>query len=65
MPFGGGPRICLGMHFSLLEQKIFLIKLLKKYELIWDPEAKLEVSPLFLAPNPEKYLIKFKRIENQ
>jgi len=65
MPFGGGPRICLGMHFSLLEQKIFLIKLLKKYELIWDPEAKLEVSPSFLAPNPEKYLIKFKRIENQ
>jgi len=62
MPFGGGPRICIGMHFSILEQKIFLIKLLKKYEMIWDPEAKLELSPLFLAPNPEKYKIKFNRI---
>lgn len=33
LPFGGGPRICLGMQFSYLEMKIIFLKLLTKYEL--------------------------------
>jgi len=30
IPFSSGPRVCIGMNFSLLEQKIFLVYLLKK-----------------------------------
>jgi cytochrome P450 len=30
--FGGGQRICIGMNFSLLEQRIILSTLLRNYE---------------------------------
>jgi cytochrome P450 len=33
MPFGGGPRTCIGNRFSLLEQKIFLVQLLRRFKL--------------------------------
>jgi cytochrome P450 len=33
MPFGGGSRICVGMNFSLTEQKIFLALVLQKFDL--------------------------------
>jgi len=62
IPFGGGSRICIGMSFSLLEQKLFLIKLLKKFELQWEPEQELEIEMGFMAPNPKKFYINFKKL---
>jgi len=38
MPFSYGPRICIGMNFSLLEQKIFLSSILREY-------SKIEFAP--------------------
>ncbi|KAJ1551248.1 Cytochrome P450 3A4 [Nowakowskiella sp. JEL0078] len=32
IPFGGGARICAGMQFSLMEQKIALSMLLRNFE---------------------------------
>jgi cytochrome P450 len=32
MPFSNGPRICIGMSMSLLEQKIFLVYFLKRFQ---------------------------------
>lgn len=34
IPFGGGPRTCLGMHFAMLEMQVVLAMLLREYE--WD-----------------------------
>uniref|UniRef100_A0A2M4APP5 Putative cytochrome p450 6g1 n=1 Tax=Anopheles triannulatus TaxID=58253 RepID=A0A2M4APP5_9DIPT len=33
MPFGVGPRTCLGSHFGILQIKIALVKLLSKYRI--------------------------------
>ncbi|KXN74930.1 cytochrome P450, partial [Conidiobolus coronatus NRRL 28638] len=33
MPFGGGTRMCVGMNFSLMEQKVYLSLLLQKFTL--------------------------------
>jgi len=44
-PFSAGPRICIGMNFSLLEQKIFLVCFLKRFkDISLDPQG--EINPI-------------------
>jgi cytochrome P450 len=35
-PFSAGPRICIGKHFSIMEAKIVISKLLREFQLV-DP----------------------------
>ncbi|KAF2899423.1 hypothetical protein ILUMI_06752 [Ignelater luminosus] len=34
LPFGAGPRTCLGQRFALLEMKLLMIKILQKFEIV-------------------------------
>ena len=40
MPFGLGPRNCLGMRFGLLEVKVAAIKILKRYTILPSEKTK-------------------------
>ena len=44
MPFGFGPRNCIGMRFALLEAKIALIELLKRYTFVRAPDTEVRVT---------------------
>jgi cytochrome P450 len=45
--FGGGPRTCLGNNFSLLEQKVFLVELVKRFKVEPLPGMKGIETPSF------------------
>ena len=41
MPFGWGPRNCVGMRFALMEAKIALIHILRKYKFEQAPDTEV------------------------
>jgi len=43
-PFGTGPRSCIGRQFALHEAVLLLAVLLRRYDLIADPDYQLEIS---------------------
>lgn len=57
IPFGDGPRNCIGLRFGLLQTKIGLVKLLQNFE--FSPCSKTPTSPIKynakkLVVSPEK-----------
>jgi cytochrome P450 len=45
MPFGGGPRLCVGNHFAILESKIILANVIKRFDFHLPKEQVVEPLP--------------------
>jgi len=41
IPWGLGPRMCIGMRFAMNEMRVFIAKLIKKFRLRLAPNAKV------------------------
>ncbi|XP_049814799.1 cytochrome P450 6k1-like [Schistocerca nitens] len=54
LPFGEGPRICIGMRFGLMQVKVALVHLLSKFDFlpVRDKQSKLRMAPnnILLTP---------------
>jgi len=44
-PFGGGPRVCIGAGFAMMEATLLLATLAQRFQLSLTPDARVE--PLF------------------
>jgi cytochrome P450 len=44
-PFGGGPRICIGNHFAMMEAVLLLATIGRRYRLVIESGQTLELLP--------------------
>ena len=45
MPFGGGPRICTGQRFALIEAVLVLTTMAQRFSMEWQPDRKVTPFP--------------------
>lgn len=58
MPFGFGPRSCVGKRFADLEVETLIVKLLRNHKVEWNyGELKVEAKPLTIPISPLKFKI--------
>lgn len=56
-PFGGGPRLCIGNNFALMEMQVVLASALQKYKLVQTEDREVGLDPLItLRPQENIYL---------
>jgi len=61
-PFGGGPRLCIGNNFSLMEMQLVLPMILREFKLSKPKGFKVEKDPLItMRPNPHMKMVITKR----
>nr|CAD7423189.1 unnamed protein product [Timema monikensis] len=54
LPFGEGPKNCIGMRFGLMQVKVGLVSLLSRYQFSVCPQTKI---PLVLDPTPDLFVL--------
>jgi len=51
-PFGGGPRVCIGNSFALMEARLLLATIAQRYRLSLAPGQTVEMNPM-ITLNPK------------
>src|SRR5262249_30130712 len=58
LPFGGGPRVCVGSRFAMMEMQIVVARLLQRYRVQWAGRRPVEPKVVFNPYLPKRVPIR-------
>ncbi len=61
LPFGGGPRLCIGNNFALMEMQIILAMMLQRFSLEFAGHYEPELNPLVTLRPKHPFFIRLKK----
>ncbi|XP_060066309.1 cytochrome P450 3A8-like [Ylistrum balloti] len=61
LPFGAGPRSCIGLRLAMLEMKMAIVRILQNYRPIKCPKTKVPIETMKIANRPLGFLMKFEK----
>ncbi|MBD2768905.1 cytochrome P450 [Hymenobacter sp. BT664] len=62
VPFGGGPRLCIGMQFALTEMQLVALELLRQFEVEWVAgQAPVTAKPLITLRPKNDFQVRLRR----
>jgi len=59
-PFGGGPRLCIGNSFAMMEMQLVLAEIVRRFDFTLVSEQNIEIQPLITLRPKEGIWIKLK-----
>lgn len=60
MPFGAGPRMCIGNHFAMMEMQLILATMVQRFDFVLDETHKIELEPLITLRSKNGIRVKIK-----
>lgn len=64
MPFGAGPRMCIGRNFALMEMKMIILKMLDRYDFTLLKNQKISMLPAVTLKPKNPIQFHFKRLDH-
>jgi len=61
IPFGGGPRLCIGNQFALTEMQLVLLEMLRRFEVEWVEQPPIQLQPLITLRPRQEIRLRFKK----
>lgn len=61
LPFGGGPRLCIGNSFAMMEMQLILVQLLRRFDLELSPGQEIEPQALITLRPKNGLLMRLSR----
>ena len=64
VPFGGGPRVCIGQNMAIMQILLVLVSVIKDYNFKITNDATVDIDPRMILRPKGSVMLDFSRVES-
>lgn len=63
IPFGGGPRVCIGQNMAMMQILLIIVTIIREYDFKMTLDQTVDINPMMILRPASAITMDFKRIE--